>query len=245
MYDALTREYNGGNKDAVDLDEVREWSIRSLEAVNKAVLSLQKRCDGSEFANKLAKEDCVNSLFYLKDRITNIEKAASQVSPFIICQEDRIIPSNQVSNGTARQANAEASGYKRRDEFIASYSSSDLKTTTGINRDKYRTTPDNESERKQASSNRSGTLSTAPEAPRKNQFLSKYGRELSEKMETEGKLRRQADSRSQQKVPMSARDGERNEDNHSLRNFSRSNSRSRRDHSESHSVQEPVFASTH
>ena len=37
MYDALTREYSNGNKEAVDLDEIREWSMRSLEAINKAI----------------------------------------------------------------------------------------------------------------------------------------------------------------------------------------------------------------
>ena len=31
MYDALTREYVNGNKEAVELDEVREWAMRNLE----------------------------------------------------------------------------------------------------------------------------------------------------------------------------------------------------------------------
>lgn len=39
MYDALTREFRNGNKEAVDLDEVREWSMRSLEAVNRALFT--------------------------------------------------------------------------------------------------------------------------------------------------------------------------------------------------------------
>lgn len=40
MYDALTRESSYGNKQAVDLDEVREWSMRNLEVLNKALFSL-------------------------------------------------------------------------------------------------------------------------------------------------------------------------------------------------------------
>lgn len=40
MYDALTRENSYGNKQAVDLDEVREWSMRNLEILNKALFSL-------------------------------------------------------------------------------------------------------------------------------------------------------------------------------------------------------------
>ena len=40
MYDALTREYSHGNKEAVNLDEVREWCMRNLEVINKALFSL-------------------------------------------------------------------------------------------------------------------------------------------------------------------------------------------------------------
>ena len=40
MYDALTREYGNGNREAVDLDEVREWSMRNLEVINKALFSI-------------------------------------------------------------------------------------------------------------------------------------------------------------------------------------------------------------
>ena len=40
MYDALTREFTNGNKEAVDLDEVREWCMRNLEVINKALFSL-------------------------------------------------------------------------------------------------------------------------------------------------------------------------------------------------------------
>ena len=82
MYDALTREYSNGNKEAVDLDEIREWSMRSLEAINKAIFTFQKRRDGEEFGSKQIREDCINSLFYLKERIIAIEKVAMNVSPF-------------------------------------------------------------------------------------------------------------------------------------------------------------------
>ena len=40
MYDALIREYVSGNKQAVEPDEVREWSMRNLETINKALFSL-------------------------------------------------------------------------------------------------------------------------------------------------------------------------------------------------------------
>ena len=40
MYDALTREFTNGNKEAVDLDEVREWRMRNLEVISKALFSL-------------------------------------------------------------------------------------------------------------------------------------------------------------------------------------------------------------
>lgn len=40
MYDSLTREYLNGNEQAVDLSEVREWAIRSLETLNKALYSV-------------------------------------------------------------------------------------------------------------------------------------------------------------------------------------------------------------
>lgn len=69
MYDALTREFANGNKEAVDLDEVREWSMRNLEIINKALFSFQKR-KVEDCQNKTARDDAVNSLFYLKERIT-------------------------------------------------------------------------------------------------------------------------------------------------------------------------------
>ena len=43
MYDSLVREViDCGNPDAVSLDEVREWSMRSIEAINRAVFDLSK-----------------------------------------------------------------------------------------------------------------------------------------------------------------------------------------------------------
>ena len=81
MYDALTREYSHGNKEAVDLDEVREWGMRNLEVINKALFSLQKKRT-DEFPNKKTRDDTINSLFYLKERITAIEKTAMTAEPF-------------------------------------------------------------------------------------------------------------------------------------------------------------------
>ena len=74
MYDALTREYSHGNQQ-VDLDEIRSWSMRNLEVINKALFNLSKgHSDGSP--DKKAREDATNAMFYLKERITEIEKAA-------------------------------------------------------------------------------------------------------------------------------------------------------------------------
>ena len=81
MYYALVREVQNGNREAVDLDEVREWSMRNLELINKALFSFQKR-RVEDCPSKEARDDAVNSLFYLKERITAIEKAAMTASPF-------------------------------------------------------------------------------------------------------------------------------------------------------------------
>ena len=80
MYDALTREHVNGNKEAVDLDEVREWSMRNLETINKAIFSIEKR--KVNFPDKKARDDAINLLFYLKERITSIEQRTMGVSPF-------------------------------------------------------------------------------------------------------------------------------------------------------------------
>jgi len=81
MYDALTREYISGNTQAVELDEVREWSMRNLEMTNKALFSLSKR-KGDDYSDKRVRDDAINSLFYLKERITSIEQKAMTASPF-------------------------------------------------------------------------------------------------------------------------------------------------------------------
>ena len=81
MYDALTREYSHGNKEAVDLDEVREWGMRNLESINKALFSVQKKLP-EDFTDKHSRNDMINALFYLKERITSIEKTAMTAEPF-------------------------------------------------------------------------------------------------------------------------------------------------------------------
>lgn len=81
MYDALVREYAGGNKEAVELDEVREWSIRSLETISKALFSIKSK-RGADFSDKKTKDDAINLLFYLKERITSIEQRIMSANPF-------------------------------------------------------------------------------------------------------------------------------------------------------------------
>lgn len=81
MYDALTREYSHGNKEAVNLDEVREWGMRNLEVINKALFSVQKKLP-EDFSDKHSRNDIINALFYLKERITSIEKTAMTAEPF-------------------------------------------------------------------------------------------------------------------------------------------------------------------
>ena len=81
MYDALTREYSHGNKEAVNLDEVREWGMRNLEVINKALFSVQKKLP-EDFSDKHSRNDMINALFYLKERITSIEKTAMTAEPF-------------------------------------------------------------------------------------------------------------------------------------------------------------------
>jgi len=57
----------------VDVDEVREWCVRNLELINKALFSFQKR-RLEEFRDKQAREDAVNALYYLRERITTVER---------------------------------------------------------------------------------------------------------------------------------------------------------------------------
>ena len=82
MYDALIREYVSGNKQAVEPDEVREWSMRNLETINKALFSLSQRKNDADYSDKRSRDDAISSLFYLKERITSIEQKAMTVSPF-------------------------------------------------------------------------------------------------------------------------------------------------------------------
>lgn len=69
MYDALTREYSHGNHQAINLDEVREWSMRNLEVINKALFSLTKK-HHDDFTDKKTRDDTINAVFYLKERIS-------------------------------------------------------------------------------------------------------------------------------------------------------------------------------
>lgn len=57
----------------MDVDEVREWCVRNLELINKALFSFQKR-RLEEFRDKQAREDAVNALYYLRERITTVER---------------------------------------------------------------------------------------------------------------------------------------------------------------------------
>ena len=85
MYDALTREHLSGNKEAVELDEVREWAMHGLEAIQKALFSInkcKKMRTWAEMGDKQYRDDSINSLFYLKDRITSIEQSCMTASPF-------------------------------------------------------------------------------------------------------------------------------------------------------------------
>ena len=55
--------------------------MRNLETINRALFSFQKgKVDDCQ--SKQARDDAVNSLFYLKERITAIEKAAMTAVPF-------------------------------------------------------------------------------------------------------------------------------------------------------------------
>ena len=72
-YDAMTRESSHGNKVALAMEEVREWSMRKLETLNKALYVI-KGTDDRE--NRGQYNDIVDSLHYLKQRVCEIEKQA-------------------------------------------------------------------------------------------------------------------------------------------------------------------------
>ena len=49
--------------------------MRNLEVINKALFSLSKG-RSEDYPDKKARDDATNAMFYLKERITAIEKAA-------------------------------------------------------------------------------------------------------------------------------------------------------------------------
>ena len=55
------------------LEEVRDWSMRKLETLNKA-LYVMKGADDRE--NRGQRNDIIDSLHYLKQRVCEIEKKA-------------------------------------------------------------------------------------------------------------------------------------------------------------------------
>ena len=80
-YDAVTRESMHGGKTAIDMEEVREWSMRKIEILNKALFVMNKT-HLEEWPNKEARNDIIDSLYYLKQRVGEIEAKAMQVSTF-------------------------------------------------------------------------------------------------------------------------------------------------------------------
>ena len=72
-YDALTRESSHGNKVALAMEDVRDWSMRKLEMLNKALYVI-KGTDERE--NRGQRSDIIDSLHYLKQRVYEIEKKA-------------------------------------------------------------------------------------------------------------------------------------------------------------------------
>ena len=41
-YDAITRENMHGNKVAIDMEDVRDWSMRKIETLNRAIFVMNK-----------------------------------------------------------------------------------------------------------------------------------------------------------------------------------------------------------
>ena len=107
MYDALTREFCNGNREAVDLDEVREWAMRNLEVINKALFGLSKRGRVEDCPDKKTRDETISALFYLKERITTIEQKAMTANPFRSLSpksRDQASRFNQQSIGTTSAA---------------------------------------------------------------------------------------------------------------------------------------------
>ena len=56
MYDALLREMKNGTKGAANAGEIREWSMRSLEAINRAMFTFQRRRLDDDFGSKQTRD---------------------------------------------------------------------------------------------------------------------------------------------------------------------------------------------
>ena len=69
----MTRELAHGNKVVLSIEEVLDWSMRKLETLNKA-LYVMKGADDRE--NRGQRNDIIDSLHYLKQRVCEIEKKA-------------------------------------------------------------------------------------------------------------------------------------------------------------------------
>ena len=80
-YDAATRETMHGNRAAADMEDVREWSMRKIEILNKA-LYVVKKTHQDEWQSKEARSDIIDSLYYLKQRVGEIEAKAMQPGTF-------------------------------------------------------------------------------------------------------------------------------------------------------------------
>ena len=60
MYDSLTREYTHGNHHVIDLDEVKQWAMRNLESINKALYCLQKWYTVDDYPDKRSRDEAIN-----------------------------------------------------------------------------------------------------------------------------------------------------------------------------------------
>lgn len=236
MYDALMREHLNGNKQAVDLDEVREWAMRNLETLNKALYSIQKNKSANR-TDKKERDDAINLLFYLKERITQIEQKVMSASPFRSLSPKSRDVNNGKSMGTTSAASLRNDGRDNPFNQVVhvngemSHCSSAVRKNTSNDR-YFNSVKDTQS--KEATEYRTFDHRTAPMDGKdtafsksdltKQPFQSRYGRELSERMESEQMMRRIESSASKQ-VPQSARDYHREVENHSLRNFSGSPNR--------------------
>lgn len=80
-YDAATRESIHGNKVAIDMEDVREWSMRKTEVLNRA-LYVTNKTHQDEWQSTEARNDIIDSLHYLKQRVGEIEAKAMQPNTF-------------------------------------------------------------------------------------------------------------------------------------------------------------------